>query len=179
MLSPLCHPCSPKFHFRQSYLRLFCLFNFLFFSLELSDRHHEVMGAVKSQLETSHEEELNEITAKFLAETAIKVETARLETEHEWQEKLDAIKQKHEVELQEMTEKLTQVSIRFKSSLIVFKMHKQIHAVYCLVCFLSVKKKYADTNSYADDFLTRHPIFPLHEIRDKLLFSFSTRAKYS
>lgn len=68
------------------------------------------MGAVKSHLETTHQDELNELTASFLAETAIKVETARLETENEWQEKLEAMKQKHDLELQEMKEKLTQVS---------------------------------------------------------------------
>ena len=80
-----------------------------FFS-DLNDRHHEVMGAVKSHLETTHQDELNELTASFLAEMAIKVETARLETENEWQEKLEAMKQKHDLELQEMKEKLTQVS---------------------------------------------------------------------
>ena len=70
------------------------------------------MGAVKSQLETSHQDELNELTASFLAETAIKVETTRLETEHEWQEKLEATKQKYEEELQTMAGKLFQVSRR-------------------------------------------------------------------
>lgn len=68
------------------------------------------MGAVKSQLETSHQEELNELTASFLAETAIKVESARLETENEWLEKLEATKQKYEEEIQEVTEKMIQVS---------------------------------------------------------------------
>ena len=68
------------------------------------------MGAVKSQLETSHQEDLNDLTARYLAETAIKVETTRLETEHEWQEKLDEMKEKHELELQTMSEKLSQVS---------------------------------------------------------------------
>ena len=87
-------------------------------SLELSQRHHEVMGAVKSQLETSHQEDLNELTASFLAETAIKVESARLETENEWQEKLEAIKQKHEEEVQEMTEKMVQVSGYLNFSLV-------------------------------------------------------------
>lgn len=68
------------------------------------------MGAVKSQLETSHQEDLNDLTARYLAETAIKVETTRLETEHEWQEKLNEMKEKHELELQTMGEKLSQVS---------------------------------------------------------------------
>ena len=81
-----------------------------FFLSDLNTRHREVMGAVKSQLETSHQEDLNDLTARYLAETAIKVETTRLETEHEWQEKLDEMKEKHELELQAMTEKLSQVS---------------------------------------------------------------------
>ena len=68
------------------------------------------MGAVKSQLESSHQEELNELTASFLADSAIKVESARLETEHEWQEKLDSVKKKHEEDVQALTEKLSQVS---------------------------------------------------------------------
>ena len=68
------------------------------------------MGAVKSQLESSHQEELNELTASFLADSAIKVESARLETEHEWQEKLDSMKQKYEEDVQALTEKLSQVS---------------------------------------------------------------------
>ena len=89
-------------------------FRSLYFFLDLDDRHHEVMGAVKSQLETSHQDDLNELTASFLAETAIKVETTRLETEHEWQEKLGEMKEKHELELQTMTEKLTQVSETIK-----------------------------------------------------------------
>lgn len=89
-------------------------FHSLYFFLDLDDRHHEVMGAVKSQLETSHQDDLNELTASFLAETAIKVETTRLETEHEWQEKLGEMKEKHELELQTMTEKLTQVSETLK-----------------------------------------------------------------
>ncbi len=89
------------------------LFYPLHFFLDLDERHHEVMGAVKSQLETSHQEDLNELTASFLAETAIKVETIRLETEQEWQEKLDELKEKHELELQTMAEKLTQVSDGF------------------------------------------------------------------
>ena len=71
------------------------------------------MGAVKSQLETSHQEDLNDLTARFLAETAIKVETTRLETEQDWQVKLDEMKQNHEIELQTMAEKLTQVSDYF------------------------------------------------------------------
>lgn len=78
--------------------------------VELSDRHREVMGAVKSQLENSHHDEMNELTASFLAETAIKVETTRLETENEWQEKVEAMKQEHEEVIREMTEKLSQVS---------------------------------------------------------------------
>lgn len=86
------------------------LFYSLHFFLDLNERHHEVMGAVKSQLETSHQDDLNALTASFLAETAIKVETTRLETEQEWQEKLNEMKEKHELELQTMTEKLTQVS---------------------------------------------------------------------
>ena len=85
-------------------------FSFLLFLLELSESHRDVMGAVKAQLETTHQDELNEVTASFLAETAIKVESARLETETEYQEKLDAMKRKHEEELQAMTEKLTEVS---------------------------------------------------------------------
>lgn len=88
----------------------FHLILFSHFFLDLNNRHHEVMGAVKSQLETSHQEDLNDLTARYLAETAIKVETTRLETEHEWQEKLDAMKEKHELELKTMAEKLTQVS---------------------------------------------------------------------
>ena len=68
------------------------------------------MGAVKSQLESSHQEELNELTASFLADGAIKVESARLETEHEWQEKLDSMKRKHEEDVQALNEKLSQVS---------------------------------------------------------------------
>lgn len=68
------------------------------------------MGAVKSQLENSHQDEMNELTASFLAETAIKVETTRLETENEWQEKVEAMKQEHEEVIREMTEKLSQVS---------------------------------------------------------------------
>ena len=68
------------------------------------------MGAVKSQLESSHQEELNELTASFLADSAIKVESARLETEHEWQEKLDSMKQKLEEDVQALNEKLSQVS---------------------------------------------------------------------
>lgn len=68
------------------------------------------MGAVKSQLESSHQEELNELTASFLADSAIKVESARLETEHEWQEKLDSMKQKYEEDVQALNEKLSQVS---------------------------------------------------------------------
>ena len=68
------------------------------------------MGAVKSQLESSHQEELNELTASFLADSAIKVESARLETEHEWQEKLDSMKRKHEEDVQALNEKLSQVS---------------------------------------------------------------------
>lgn len=83
---------------------LFCSFS------DLSDRHREVMGAVKSQLESSHQEELNELTASFLADSAIKVESARLETEHEWQEKLDSVKKKHKEDVQALTEKLSQVS---------------------------------------------------------------------
>ena len=83
---------------------VFCSFS------DLSDRHREVMGAVKSQLESSHQEELNELTASFLADSAIKVESARLETEHEWQEKLDSMKQKHEEDVQALNEKLSQVS---------------------------------------------------------------------
>lgn len=85
-------------------IAFFCSFS------DLSDRHREVMGAVKSQLESSHQEELNELTASFLADSAIKVESARLETEQEWQEKLDSMKQKHEENIQALTEKLTQVS---------------------------------------------------------------------
>lgn len=68
------------------------------------------MGAVKSQLENFHQDEMNELTASFLAETAIKVETTRLETENEWQEKVEAMKQEHEEVIREMTEKLSQVS---------------------------------------------------------------------
>lgn len=82
---------------------------FLFFT-ELSERHSGVMETVKTQLETSHQDELNEVTARFLAETAIKVESTRLETETEFQEKLDAMKRTHEEELQLMTEKLKRVS---------------------------------------------------------------------
>lgn len=77
---------------------------------DLDSCHREVMGAVKSQLETSHQEELNDITARYLAETAIKVETTRMETEHEWQEKLNEMKDKYEVELKTKVEKLTEVS---------------------------------------------------------------------
>lgn len=84
---------------------------YLYFLSDLNTRHREVMGAVKSQLETSHQEDLNDLTAKYLAETAIKVETTRLETEHEWQGKLDEMKEKHELELQTMSEKLSQVSV--------------------------------------------------------------------
>ena len=65
------------------------------------------------QLETSHHDELNELTASFLAETAIKVETARLETEHDWQQKLDEMKEKHALEVNAITEKMTQVSDEF------------------------------------------------------------------
>ena len=83
--------------------------SFLLFA-ELSERHSGVMEAVKTQLETSHQDELNELTASFLAETAIKVESTRLETETEFQEKLDAMKRTHEEELQLMTEKFKQVS---------------------------------------------------------------------
>ena len=71
------------------------------------------MGAVQLQLETSHHDELNELTASFLAETAIKVETARLETEHDWQQKLDEMKEKHALEVNAITEKMTQVSDEF------------------------------------------------------------------
>ena len=102
------------------YLRMYACFSILFtpviellllyFVLDLNSCHREVMGAVKSQLETSHQEDLNDITARYLAETAIKVETTRLETEHEWQEKFDEMKEKHELELKTMAEKLTQVS---------------------------------------------------------------------
>ena len=74
------------------------------------------MGAVKSQLESSHQEELNELTASFLADSAIKIESARLETEHEWQEKLDSVKKKHEEDVQALTEKLSQVSRNSMSS---------------------------------------------------------------
>ena len=74
------------------------------------------MGAVKSQLESSHQEELNELTASFLVDSAIKVESARLETEHEWQEKLDSVKKKHEEDVQALTEKLSQVSRNFMFS---------------------------------------------------------------
>ena len=82
----------------------------LYLVSDLDSRHREVMGAVKSQLETSHQDELNDITARYLAETAIKVETTRLETEQEWQEKLNEMKEKYELELKTTAEKLTQVS---------------------------------------------------------------------
>ena len=96
------------FHFMSVFGVGSCL-PFLFFT-ELSERHSGVMEAVKTQLETSHQDELNEVTARFLAETAIKVESTRLETETEFQEKLDAMKRTHEEELQLMTEKLKRVS---------------------------------------------------------------------
>lgn len=106
-------PCSKgQLHNFFSKLLLFTVHSgcvFCSFS-DLSDRHREVMGAVKSQLESSHQEELNELTASFLADSAIKVESARLETEHEWQEKLDSMKQKHEEDVQALNEKLSQVS---------------------------------------------------------------------
>ena len=73
------------------------------------------------QLETSHHDELNELTASFLAETAIKVETARLETEHDWQQKLDEMKEKHALEVNAITEKMTQVSDEF--ILKIFSLH--------------------------------------------------------
>ena len=73
------------------------------------------------QLETSHHDELNELTASFLAETAIKVETARLETEHDWQQKLDEMKEKHALEVDAITEKMTQVSDEF--TLKIFPRH--------------------------------------------------------
>lgn len=82
----------------------------LYLVSDLDSRHREVMGAVKSQLETSHQDELNDITARYLAETAIKVETTRLETEQEWQEKLNELKEKYELELKTTAEKFTQVS---------------------------------------------------------------------
>ena len=73
------------------------------------------------QLETSHHDELNELTASFLAETAIKVETARLETEHDWQQKLDEMREKHAQEVDAITEKMTQVSDEF--TLEIFPLH--------------------------------------------------------
>ena len=105
-------------------IRPLLLFSFL---SDLNSRHREVMGAVKSQLENSNEEDLNELTARYLAETAIKVETTRLETEHEWQEKLNELKEKHELELQTMAEKMTQVSTAGSFSICE-------NAKYCCSC---------------------------------------------
>ena len=96
-------------------------FFFSFYREDLDQRHQEVMGAVQLQLETSHHDELNELTASFLAETAIKVETARLETEHDWQQKLDEMREKHAQEVDAITEKMTQVSDEF--TLKIFPLH--------------------------------------------------------
>ena len=69
------------------------------------------MGAVKSQLENSHEDELRGVAARYLADTAIKVETARLEAEQEWQQKLQKMKQDYELEIQTIAKALTQVGL--------------------------------------------------------------------
>lgn len=91
---------------------------------------------MKSQLETSHQDELNELTASFLAETAIKVETTRLETENEWQEKLHEMKEKHELELQTVTEKLKQVSDKVSLFFLfsVLRFYSRFHFKYQFIC---------------------------------------------
>ena len=89
---------------------------------------------------------MNELTASFLAETAIKVETTRLETEHEWQEKLEAAKQNYEEELQTMTGKLLQVS----RHLMMLESKYYLHFIW--IC--NVRE------------MDRHARFSLYEVRD-------------
>ena len=80
---------------------------------ELSERHQQILSAIKRRLDQAHQDEVNDVTARLMAETAIKVESVRLETEDEWREKLDRLNTEHQKELQTMTDRTKQVQVEF------------------------------------------------------------------
>ena len=86
---------------------------FLLFSLaELSEQHQRVMGILQSKLEQSHKDQMYDVTARLLVESAIRVETTRLQTEEDWRERLEGTKSQLEDRLAEMEETIEQVLLK-------------------------------------------------------------------
>ena len=68
-----------------------------------------MLTGIKNRLDQTHQDQLNDVTARLMAEAAIKVESVRLEVEDEWREKVDELATKHREELQALTDKNKQV----------------------------------------------------------------------
>ena len=67
------------------------------------------MGILKSRLEQSHQDEIYDVTARLLVESAIKVESTRLQTEEEWRERLNQTQSDLEDKLTALDEIIHQV----------------------------------------------------------------------
>lgn len=81
------------------------------FISDLSQRHQQIIQAVKARLDQAHQAELEEIEARLMADHAIKIELVRLEVENVWQAKLRDIEKERNDELEEMEQRLKQVRI--------------------------------------------------------------------
>ena len=75
----------------------------------MNEQHQHVMGILKSRLEQSHQDEIYDVTARLLVESAIKVESTRLQTEEEWRERLNQTQSDLEDKLTALDEIIHQV----------------------------------------------------------------------
>ena len=71
-----------------------------------------MMGILQSKLEQSHKDQMYDVTARLLVESAIRVETTRLQIEEDWRERLEETKSQLEDRLAEMEETIEQVLLK-------------------------------------------------------------------